>query len=1345
MDPLAGLIGDSPGVVALREQVVRLLARLARMPRWPSLLVLGETGVGKGHLVRALHQGGPRRRGPFVDLNCAAIPETLLESELFGFARGAFTDARHDKPGLCQAATGGLLFLDEIGALPVTLQAKLLKAIDERQVRRLGSTRQEPFDAWIVSATGEELERLVTEGRFRADLYHRLSAVTLRVPPLRERDGDVVLLAEHFLARIASEHGLEPRRLADDARAALTAYSWPGNVRELSNRLERMALLADDALVTAAALDLPRPSEERRPTRRHPPRALEGAIVLAALRDTAWNISRAAARLGVPRNTLRYQIRKLGLVRESGAGEGDGRSRGTVDSRAGLRSPLRWEHRSVALLRAVLVPAPGQSPTQLAPTIDQLIDQVASRGGRTEEITPSGIVAAFGPEGVEDGPRRAVEAALAMRQTVAPQSSAGVIGLVSIGIHVAPCLVALGGEPMGMAPADRRAAWTTLEELTAYAGPLGIALSEPAARLVERRIALRRMEGGVGSRDAVYCLVRSGSTFTGTTLRGQSPFVGRARELSVLQGLVERAAAGQGQVVGLVGEPGIGKSRLLHELRTRIVGTETEWLEGHCVSYGGSTPYLPVLDLLRARSGAVDTDSPHAILERARPVLEETGADGLEGLPYLAALLGLDPGPAWPDGVSAEIVKARTFDVLERVLTGTGRARVVVIAVEDVHWRDPTSEEFFATLADSLAARRVLFVASYRPGSHPPWLDRSYATQVALPALDREASVVLARAALGGGPDETLVSAIVGRAEGNPFFLEELAVSVRRDAVSSADAVPATVEAVLRARIDRLRPRERAVLQSLAAISRQAPASLIAAVSALDQDAALAALRGLHAAELLVQERPGPEAPRGLRHALTRDVAYASLLPDECRVLHGRIVTAIETLHAGRLAPELERLADHAMRAELWGKAVDYSREAGREAAARAAHREAVAWLEHALAALAHLPDGRKTAEATIDCRLALHDSFVALNEKARSLAELRRAEGLAIALHDEPRLVRTLSGLTVTLRLRGDFAPAIETGQRALTIAAARREPWLGIGAGFHVGQAYAMLGEHRQAIRYFEESARAAEEAVLAQLSAREPLPHLADRVRRLGSIDSRGYLAISLAELGEFAGAMAAGESALTLAQAIDDPIALLATLRGLGYVHLRRGDAGRAISVLQRAMDVIETKRIPLFFTGTAGFLGAALTLAGRVEEAFPLLAEALARGEGSRARTLVFLGEAQLAGGRVEDAGRAGREALDFARARGLRGFEAYALRLLGDVAARSGPWGEGEAAALFEGVIALGGRLGMRPLVAHAHLGLGRLGMRTRIENLEKAARLFGEMDTPFWRDVTERELAGTV
>ena len=216
------ILGESPAIAAVREQAERLVrstATPARRP--PPVLILGETGTGKGLLADALHRAGGRAAGPFVDVNCAAIPEALLEAELFGFERGAFTDARQAKPGLLQAARGGSVFLDEIGLLPLALQSKLLKVIEERAVRRLGSMRSEAVDAAVIAATSEDLAAAVERGRFRADLYHRLAVVTLVLPPLRARGHDVVLLAEHFLARACEDYGLPPRVLGDDARAAL--------------------------------------------------------------------------------------------------------------------------------------------------------------------------------------------------------------------------------------------------------------------------------------------------------------------------------------------------------------------------------------------------------------------------------------------------------------------------------------------------------------------------------------------------------------------------------------------------------------------------------------------------------------------------------------------------------------------------------------------------------------------------------------------------------------------------------------------------------------------------------------------------------------------------------------------------------------------------------------------------------------------------------------------------------------------------------------------------------------------------------------------------------------------
>src|SRR5882762_5325982 len=320
MKHLAELLGESPGIEAIRDRIKRLVARQQDARRLPPVLIEGETGTGKGLLARLIHRAGPRPDGPFVDVNCAAIPETLLEAEMFGFERGAFTDARRAKPGLLQTAHRGTIFLDEVGLLSDGLQAKLLKVLEERMVRRLGSTRDEPIDVWLITATNEDLRQAIRRRRFREDLYHRLAVVTLTMPPLRERGNDIVQLADHFLKRACADYGISERRLSQAASAALLRYSWPGNVRELANLMERLALLDADGEISAAALALP----EAREPERSVPREDAGGSLDDAVRDrlvevlhrTSWNISRSAALLAISRNTLRARIEKYGLRRD---------------------------------------------------------------------------------------------------------------------------------------------------------------------------------------------------------------------------------------------------------------------------------------------------------------------------------------------------------------------------------------------------------------------------------------------------------------------------------------------------------------------------------------------------------------------------------------------------------------------------------------------------------------------------------------------------------------------------------------------------------------------------------------------------------------------------------------------------------------------------------------------------------------------------------------------------------------------------------------------------------------------------------------------------------------------
>ena len=316
--PLAELIGQSAALDALRGQI-RRLARIAEDgAQPPPILLLGETGTGKGLVAGLLHRSGRRGAGPFIDVNCAAIPDALLESELFGFERGTFTDARAPKQGLIEAAHHGTLFLDEIGELPDGLQVKLLTAIESRTVRRLGSTRNEPVDVWIIAATSVDLAAAMRTGRFRRELYHRLSTVVLELPPLRHRQRDVLDLASHFMARAVVDHHIASKRLSDEAGTALLAYPWPGNVRELANVLERVMLLEDGPVITAAMLSLLEPSETDGSTAKslQSPEALradERRQLVTALNAARGNITRAAARLGIHRNTMRYRLTKHGL------------------------------------------------------------------------------------------------------------------------------------------------------------------------------------------------------------------------------------------------------------------------------------------------------------------------------------------------------------------------------------------------------------------------------------------------------------------------------------------------------------------------------------------------------------------------------------------------------------------------------------------------------------------------------------------------------------------------------------------------------------------------------------------------------------------------------------------------------------------------------------------------------------------------------------------------------------------------------------------------------------------------------------------------------------------------
>jgi two-component system NtrC family response regulator len=295
------------------QDMLKVAAMVERVaPTDVSVLLLGASGTGKEVLARGLHAASLRQQGPFVAINCGAIPETLLEAELFGYERGAFTGAVKTTEGKIELAEGGTLFLDEVGDIPLPLQVKLLRFIQERVIERVGGRKPIEVDTRIVCATHRNLKKMIADGAFRDDLYYRIAEVSISIPPLREREGDAVLLANHFLQRFADRPGA-PTRFAPGALAAINLHSWPGNVRELENRVKRAVIMADGSAISAADLDLGESPDAALQTLRDARMASDRRAITAALTASAGSISQAAKTLGISRPTLYDMIRELDI------------------------------------------------------------------------------------------------------------------------------------------------------------------------------------------------------------------------------------------------------------------------------------------------------------------------------------------------------------------------------------------------------------------------------------------------------------------------------------------------------------------------------------------------------------------------------------------------------------------------------------------------------------------------------------------------------------------------------------------------------------------------------------------------------------------------------------------------------------------------------------------------------------------------------------------------------------------------------------------------------------------------------------------------------------------------
>jgi transcriptional regulator with AAA-type ATPase domain/tetratricopeptide (TPR) repeat protein len=1348
MDELAELLGESPTMQMVRDKLHRLLDRQRAGQRLPPILLLGDTGTGKGLVARVLHRYSARSQAPFVDVNCAAIPETLLEAELFGFERGAFTDARNAKPGLFQAAHGGVLFLDEVGLLAEPLQAKLLTAIEDRAVRRLGSTRAEPADVWLISATNTDLQAAVSAGHFRRDLYHRLAVLTVDLPPLRDRGHDVLLLARRFLDRACAEYGLSPKRLDPQGEASLLEYAWPGNIRELANVIERAALFSDTPVVTADALGplqteitgVPLPAAGIAMSREETTRQ----NLLTALEQTEWNISHTAARLGIARNTVYARMEKFGLR----PGPPLKASAPPTPARSASPAGVDWERRSLTLLRADLASAETVDTwSKTSRALDDVMAKVQSFGGRLEEVTPTGLVAAFGIEPTEDAARRAAHAAMAIQRSAqrARERAATLIG-VTIGLHVAPLLIGRVGTRVEIDATAKRAALAVLEELV-QAGTSGETVATGAAApFLERRFDLARVDTRADGQEPTYRL--TGQERHGLGLWGaMTRFVGRHDEIEVLRRQLATAENGHGQVAAVVGEAGVGKSRLIHEFAHAHCPAGWRTLEGTSVSYGQAMSYLPVVDLLRQYFSIQDRDDLRAIRERITGKVLAMDAALQPTLPALQALLDVPVDDAGWQILDPTQRRRRTLEAVKRLLLREAREQPLLLIFEDLHWSDGETQAVLDTLVDDLGSARLLLLVSYRPEYEHAWGSKTYCSRLRLDALPVESAGEFLEALLGEDPGLAPLKQLLVK-RGNPFFLEEtVRTLVETNALTGERGhyrlgqpvhtleVPPTVQAMLAARIDRLSPEAKRLLQVASVVGKDVPFALLRTIAELPEEALRHELDALQAAEFLYVNRLELDLEYAFKHALTHEVTYGGLPHARRSELHAQIVGAIETLYRDRLGEHTERLAHHALSGELWEKAVQYLRRAGARAMSRSAYREAAEIYKQALVALSHRPANPDTIQKGIDIRIRLYWALYPIGEFETLLPHFEAAESLAEDFGDQRRLgtVSALfAGLLFTL---GQQRRAVEYGERALAIGVALDDLTLRIQANFHLGQAHHAVGEYRRATELFTKNM--------------DTPP--TDLTGTMYSLLSNAWVAWSLAELGAFAAGITRGEAALTTAEALGDQFIIVNALASLGLLHLVKGDLQKATPLLERTLELNQATRDQSVIVWIGAVLGHGYALQGRSREAVTLLERSVTLNLSTKVLVCYhsffvgLLGEAYLLDQRPEPALERALLALEISRRQGERGQEAHALKLLGDIASHHASPDEATAHSHYREALALADELSMRPLVAHCHLGLGKLyqstGKREKAcGHLATATTMYREMDMRFWLEQTEAE-----
>ena len=1023
------------------------------------------------------------------------------------------------------------------------------------------------------------------------------------------------------------------------------------------------------------------------------------------------------------------------------------------------RAALEGERKQITILFADLKGSmellAGRDPEEarelLDAVLERMMEAVHRYEGTVNQVMGDGIMALFGaPLACEDHALRACFAALRMQEALGRYAdelrrSRGIPLHIRVGLNSGEVVVRSISSDLHM---DYTAVGQTTHlanRMEQMAEPGSVFLSASTMRLAGDAIVVKplgpRPVKGLDAPIEIYEL--SGATPVRSMLRVAAVhrltrFVARGAELAELRRLMREARDWQGQAAALVGEAGVGKSRLVFELISASSADGWRVLGSSALSYDRAASWGPVIDALRTCFGIDGRETQAEVATRVVDALRALDPQLETDIAPILSLLDALPAHDEFRALDARERRQRLLGALTRLFLAVSRQQPLLLLFENLQWIDAESRAFLDALIGELPGARLLLLMNYRPEFTHDWTGRPGYSELWVDPLDDGATGELLRVLLGEDRTLSPLNALLAqRSNGNPFFLEEIVRTLvetrvivgepgawRLVAPVSALNVPPTVQAVLAARIDRLPLEEKLLLQQASVIGTDVPLALLEAVTESPAEAARAGLASLQAAGFILQTSMFPDLEYRFRHILTRDVAYSSLLKEQRRALHAKAVAGTETLYGERLATHLDDLAVHAVRGEVWDKAVAYNRQLGLRALERAANEEAVSCFEAALRALTQLPPTRATAEAEIDLRNALRPALLQLGRLDEVLSVSLQVEQLARQLGDDQRLAQAYTALINYHYLKGETDRTIEYSERCVALAEACEDRAIQTLARQYMGQSYHARGDYPMAERVLAQNITSFDRA---------------DGVTAY--VSSCAWLAFSLSERGKFDAAARYAHNAQHVAEGSGHAYSQMIALTFAGLVSIRRGQAARAMLPLQRSYELCRKRHLAVWQPVSSSLLGLALARLGNEQEALRLLEDgvAVSRELGVNAYLsawMVNLAEGQLAAGQRERALTTAREAAQRAQDSGERGHRAYALWLLGEM--EQAPARSYEALALAE-------ELGMRPLCAHIQRDLGHrmlaLGQPERAEeHLRSASELFSEMNMSPW---FERSSAG--